>query len=45
MVVCDTGFEIPTDKINKIFDEKESDQTGSNFDGTGLGLPIYAQLC
>ena len=41
----DTGIGIPQAKLTKIFDEKESDQSGANYDGTGLGLSICAQLC
>ena len=43
--VRDIGAGIPANKIHKVFAEQESDQTGANFDGTGLGLPICAQLC
>lgn len=38
--VSDNGIGIPHNKIKLIFDEKESDQSAANWDGTGLGLPI-----
>lgn len=43
--VFDNGKGIPESKLELIFEEKESDQTDNNWDGTGLGLPICAQLC
>jgi len=42
--VHDNGKGIPIDKQELIFNEKESDQSHTNWDGTGLGLPICAQL-
>lgn len=42
--VNDNGKGIPPDKQELIFDEKVSDQSDNNWDGTGLGLPICAQL-
>lgn len=38
--VKDNGKGIKFDKLKKIFDEKESDESAENWDGTGLGLPI-----
>lgn len=43
--VRDNGKGIPESKLDLIFNEQESDQTDNNWDGTGLGLPICAQLC
>lgn len=43
--VNDNGKGIAADKQELIFDEQVSDQTDTNWDGTGLGLPICAQLC
>jgi K+-sensing histidine kinase KdpD len=43
--VYDNGKGIAADKQELIFDEKVSDQSDNNWDGTGLGLPICAQLC
>lgn len=40
----DNGKGIPPDKLPLIFKEKESDQTGDNWDGCGLGLPVCQQL-
>jgi len=42
--VHDNGGGIPVEKQGLIFNEKESDQSHANWDGTGLGLPICAQL-
>jgi len=38
------GKGIPAEKQKLIFNEQESDQSDNNWDGTGLGLPICAQL-
>lgn len=38
--VKDNGTGIKSDKLKKIFDEKETDENAENWDGTGLGLPI-----
>jgi K+-sensing histidine kinase KdpD len=35
---------IAADKIDNIFSDKESDQSGNNWDGCGLGLPTCQQL-
>mmetsp|Transcript_1500 Transcript_1500/g.1280 ORF Transcript_1500/g.1280 Transcript_1500/m.1280 type:complete len:88 (-) Transcript_1500:711-974(-) len=35
---------IAADKICSVFLEQESDQSGDNWDGTGLGLPICLKL-
>jgi len=43
--VKDNGTGISTDKLPLIFNEYHSDQSNSNWDGTGLGLPICKQLC
>lgn len=43
--VKDNGKGIPANKIHKIFDEKESDESDNNWDGTGLGLPICLTIC
>ena len=43
--INDNGKGIPAEKQKLIFNEQESDQSDNNWDGTGLGLPIYAQLC
>jgi len=42
--VCDNGKGIRADKLELVFNEKETDQADNNWDGTGLGLPICAQL-
>lgn len=38
--VKDNGKGIKKSKLSKIFNEKESDESAENWDGTGLGLPI-----
>jgi len=43
--INDNGRGISKDKIGKIFDEQETDQSGENMDGTGLGLPICLAIC
>jgi len=43
--VKDNGIGIPVHKLSSIFLEKESDQSGDNWDGTGLGLPICLYIC
>jgi signal transduction histidine kinase len=43
--INDNGKGIPAEKQKLIFNEQESDQSDNNWDGTGLGLPICAQLC
>jgi len=43
--INDNGKGIPAEKQELIFNEQESDQSDNNWDGTGLGLPICAQLC
>eukprot|EP00801_Mesodinium_rubrum_P008009 Mrub_08022.p1 GENE.Mrub_08022~~Mrub_08022.p1 ORF type:complete len:210 (+),score=30.97 Mrub_08022:154-783(+) len=43
--IRDTGSGIPPALLPCIFDEHTSDQTGTNWDGTGLGLPICLKLC
>lgn len=43
--VKDNGKGISKDKLRKIFDEKETDERGDNWDGTGLGLPICLTIC
>lgn len=40
----DNGAGIPPEKLHLIFLEKESDQSGENWDGCGLGLPVCEQL-
>lgn len=40
----DNGNGIPPEKLLHIFEEKESDQSGDNWDGCGLGLPVCEQL-
>lgn len=42
--VKDNGKGITEEKLPLIFSEMESDQSANNWDGTGLGLPICAQL-
>jgi len=43
--IKDNGRGIPLDKLRVIFDEKETDDTNENWDGTGLGLPICLNIC
>lgn len=43
--IKDNGRGIPLDKLRVIFDEKETDDTNENWDGTGLGLPICLTIC
>mmetsp|Transcript_14244 Transcript_14244/g.11741 ORF Transcript_14244/g.11741 Transcript_14244/m.11741 type:complete len:92 (+) Transcript_14244:501-776(+) len=43
--IQDNGIGIPQNKLDNIFNEQETDQTGENWDGTGLGLPICLTLC
>lgn len=43
--IKDNGKGIPQDKLRKIFDEKETDESAENWDGTGLGLPICLNIC
>lgn len=38
--VKDNGKGIKFENLKKIFEEKESDESAENWDGTGLGLPI-----
>jgi len=45
ITVRDNGTGIPQDKLSLIFNEKHSDQSNTNWDGTGLGLPICKHLC
>jgi len=42
--VYDNGSGIPEDKLPLIFLEKESDQSGDNWDGCGLGLSVCKEL-
>lgn len=42
--VKDNGSGIDSEDLPRIFDEKVSDQKGTNWDGTGLGLSICLQL-
>mmetsp|Transcript_57718 Transcript_57718/g.48778 ORF Transcript_57718/g.48778 Transcript_57718/m.48778 type:complete len:134 (-) Transcript_57718:449-850(-) len=43
--IKDNGRGIPRDKIELIFDEKHTDESADNWDGTGLGLPICLTIC
>jgi len=43
--VKDNGKGIPKDKIGRIFQEQETDESAENWDGTGLGLPICLTIC
>jgi len=43
--IKDNGKGIPKDKLAKIFNEKETDESAENWDGTGLGLPICLSIC
>mmetsp|Transcript_14253 Transcript_14253/g.11746 ORF Transcript_14253/g.11746 Transcript_14253/m.11746 type:complete len:118 (+) Transcript_14253:1161-1514(+) len=43
--IKDNGKGITKEKLPKIFDEKETDENGENWDGTGLGLPICLSIC
>jgi len=38
--VEDNGAGIAPNKLKCIFEEKESDESAENWNGTGLGLPI-----
>ncbi len=44
--IIDTGIDIPTDKIDRIFEtfEQADDHTALNYGGTGLGLAIVKNL-
>lgn len=42
--VQDNGCGIARDQLPYIFNEQVSDQHGTNWDGTGLGLNICDQL-
>jgi len=44
VVIVDNGKGIPPDILHNIFEEMVSDQVDSNWDGTGLGLPICLKL-
>jgi len=44
VAIVDNGKGIPPHILYNIFEEMVSDQEGSNWDGTGLGLPICLKL-
>jgi nitrogen-specific signal transduction histidine kinase len=44
VAIVDNGKGIPPDILHNIFEEMVSDQVDSNWDGTGLGLPICLKL-
>jgi len=43
--VSDNGQGITADLIPDIFKERISDQSGMNWEGTGLGLSVCEYLC
>jgi len=43
--IKDNGKGIPKNKMDKIFNEQETEDNNENWDGTGLGLPICLTLC
>lgn len=42
--ISDTGVGIAPEKLPHLFEASSSDQTGVNWDGTGLGLPICKKI-